>query len=646
MIKIKATTLIFFCLLNCFCSQAQVKLPQILRDSMVLQRNMKVNIWGWASKGEKINVRFNGKTYKTKTADDGKWILQLSPMKAGGLYTMAIVGSNKITLHDILIGDVWLCSGQSNMEHQMKLHSLNYADEIAEANYAEVRQFKVPNITNLISPQNDLQSGSWKWADSTNVKDFSAVAYFFAKALFQKYHVPIGIINSSWGGIPIEAMMSEESLKDFPSILGTVEKNKDTAYVNEANRKAFAARSSEAPPEDRGLIEKWFDPSYVPKEWRRIAVPGFWEDQGAKNLNGIVWYRREIDVPASMMNAPPKIFLGRIVDADELYINGEKVGTTGYMYPQRRYPVPDGILHPGKNLFVVRITNNFGKGGFVPDKPYELIAGKDTVDLTGYWQYKVGSVNAPSKAFGSVGIALQNQPTALYNSMIAPVVDYSIKGFIWYQGESNAGRPGEYANLQPAMIEDWRSKWKEGDIPFLFVQLPGFMDYNYLPSESQWAMFREAQAKSLLLPNTGMAVAIDIGEWNDVHPDRKKDVGDRLALAAKKIGYGESIVYSGPAYQSFTIEGNKIIISFNHIGSGLTTNNDEPLAEFAIAGDDKKYVWAKATIDGNKIIVSSEDVLAPKYVRYAWADDPVNPNLINKEGLPAAPFRTDETPKP
>ncbi len=633
------TSLMIFLSVPAFCA---VKLPQLLRDSMVLQRDAKVKIWGWASPNEKVAVDFLKKKYKAVADANGNWMVMLSKMQAGGPYTMDISGKNKIKLRDILIGDVWFCSGQSNMEHQMKLHAVNYAAEIADANYTQIRQFKIRNVTNLVSPQNDLQSGSWKWADSTNVKDFSAVAYFFAKALYKKYHVPIGIINASWGGIPIEAMMSQKSLQLFPNILTTVEKNKDTVYVNERNRKAFATMNSMPHPEDIGITEKWFENSYVPKEWRRIAVPGYWEDQGVKDLNGVVWYRREIDVPASMINVSAKVFLGRIVDADELYINGTKIGSTGYLYPQRRYKVPAGILKLGRNLFVVRITNNFGKGGFVPDKPYELIAGNDTIDLTGYWQYKVGSVYVPRQNFVNNSIALQNQPTALYNSMIAPVVDYTIKGFVWYQGESNTGRADEYAKLQSAMITDWRSKWNEGNLPFLFVQLPGFMDYNYLPSESQWAMFREAQAKSLSLVNTAMAVAIDVGEWNDVHPDHKKEVSDRLALAAEKIAYDENIVYSGPLYQSQTIQGNKIIISFNNIGSGLTTNDDEAPAEFSIAGEDKKFVWAHATIDGDKMIVTSEDVPSPKYVRYAWADDPVNPNLINKESLPAAPFRTDQ----
>ncbi len=573
----KKIGIVWFCTIITLFANAQIRLPQIIRDSMILQRDTKISIWGWASRGEKVSVTFNNKTYKTIAANDGKWIVQLAPTKAGGPYTMEIMGKTKLTLHDILLGDVWLCAGQSNMEHQMKLHNINYADEIEAANYPAIRQFKVPYVTNLMKPQDDLNGGSWKWADSSNVNDFSAVAYFFAKALYKKYGVPIGIINASWGGIPIEAMMSEESLKSFPSILNTVAKNKDTAYVNETNRKAFSAMQSLPKPIDKGVTEKWFDPNYIPKEWHRIAVPGYWEDQGVKDLDGSVWFRREFVVPSSMLNQPAKVFLGRIVDADELYVNGVKVGSTAYLYPQRRYLLPDGVLKGGKNLFVVHVTNNYGKGGFVPDKPYQLIGGNDTIDLTGYWQYKVGYVNAPNKTAGGFGIALQNQPTALYNSMITPLVNYRIKGFAWYQGESNTGKPEEYAKLQHYMITDWRSKWNEGNLPFVFVQLPGFLDYNYSPSESGWALFREAQAKSLSLPQTAMAVAIDIGEWNDVHPDNKKDVGDRLALAAEKMAYNENIVYSGPTYQSQTIEGSNIILSFTHVGSGLTTNDGEPM---------------------------------------------------------------------
>src|SRR6185369_10038108 len=296
-----------------------------------------------------------------------------------------------------------------------------------------------------------------------------------------------------------------------------------------------------------------------------------------------------------------------------------------------------------KNIFVIRVINTAGKGGFVPDKPYYIFAGNDTIDLKGYWQYIVGEVYQPrSGGFGGGGISAQNQPTALYNAMVAPLINYTVKGFLWYQGEANTNRAEEYAKLQPAQIIDWRNKWKQGDLPFLYVQLPGFMDYNYLPSESQWAALRESQLKSLSVPNTAMAVAIDAGEWNDIHPDNKKIVGDRLALAAEKMVYGENVVASGPIYQSYATDGNKIVISFSNVGSGLTTNDGEELSEFAIAGADKKFIWAKAKIEGDKVVVWNDSISDPKYVRYAWADNPVNPNLFNKEGFPASPFRTEK----
>lgn len=344
-----------------------------------------------------------------------------------------------------------------------------------------------------------------------------------------------------------------------------------------------------------------------------------------------------------MTGKPARVFLGRIVDADVLYINGQQVGNTTYMYPQRRYNIPASLLKPGKNVFVIKVTNTNGKGGFVPDKPYYLFAGTDTIDLKGYWQYKVGEVFEPRTGGGFFGIAAQNQPTALFNAMIAPLVNYALKGFVWYQGESNTGRAEEYAKLQPAQITSWRSEWKQGDLPFLFVQLPNFMDVSYLPGESQWAAFRESQLRSLSVPNTAMAVTIDAGEWNDIHPDNKKVVGDRLALAAEKIAYGEkNIVYSGPVFRSAVIENNKIILSFDNTGSGLISSDGEPLSQFAIAGADKKFVWANATIEGDKVVVWCDKIQAPVYVRYAWADNPDGANLFNKEGLPASPFRTGQ----
>lgn len=637
--KLFIIPLILFVALN---ASAQVKLPRLIRDSMILQRDEKIKLWGWASANEKVNIRFNGKVYKTKADAGGNWVLQLPPTKAGGPYTMDITASNKITLREILFGDVWFCSGQSNMVHQMNIHDVTYAREIAEANNPRIRQFWIPTMTNLQGPQADLPTGYWKPAAGEEVRPFSAVAYFFAKKIYEKYKVPVGIINASVGGTPIQAWTSEQGLKDFSAQITTIEKNKDTAYINSLNRRSAGNRPSL--PVDAGIAAstKWFDPAYSPKGWRTINIPGYWEDQGIKDLNGIVWYRREITIPNSMAGKPAKVFLGRIVDSDELYINGKQVGNTAYQYPQRRYSVPADLLKAGKNIFVVRVTNNNGKGGFVPDKPYCIFSGTDTVDLTGYWQYKVGSVFVPVSGGGpGGGQSAQNQPAALYNAMVAPEINYNIKGFCWYQGEADTWQPKQYEKLLTALINDWRNKWQQDTLPFLIVQLPGFMDYNYLPAESNWAGLRESQLKTLSVPNTGMAVAIDLGEWNDIHPDNKKDVGERLALAALKLAYKENIVYSGPVYESSAIEGKQIVISFTHTGSGLMTNDGEQPSSFAIAGADKKFVWASAKIEGNKVIVWNDTVSEPKYVRYAWADNPLDPNLYNKEGLPASPFRTD-----
>ena len=565
-------------------------------------------------------------------------------MKAGGPYIMNIVASNKITLKDILIGDVWICAGQSNMVHQMELHKERYAGEIANANYPEIRHFFITTLTDLQNPKDDVPTGYWKSATPRDVRQFSAVAYFFAKTIYEKYHVPIGLINASVGGTPIEAWTSEEGLKEFPALTNSIQKNKDTAYINNINRTAEVTTANRPKQQDKGLTGTitWYDTNYIPPAggWHTINIPGYWEDQGIRELDGVVWYRKEIDVPVSMTGVPAKIAMGRIVDADYIYVNGVLVGNTAYQYPQRRYLLSASTLKPGKNSIVIRVINNSGKGGFVPGKPYYLSAANETIDLKGEWQYKVGDVFIPFQS--SSGISSQNQPTALYNAMIAPLINYTIKGICWYQGEANTSRADEYTTLLPALIADWRHQWKQGNVPFLYVQLPNFMETNYLPSESQWAALREAQLKALSVPNTGMAVAIDLGEWNDIHPDNKKDVGVRLALAAEKIAYGEKdIVYSGPLYQSYKTDGNKIIITFSNTGSGLVTSDGEELSQFAIAGADKKFVWAKAVIQGNTVIVWNDTISNPVYVRYAWADNPANPNLYNKEGLPASPFRTD-----
>ncbi len=645
--------LVFACLILVSLQvRANVNLPAIVGNDMVLQRNEVVRVWGWAQPGEKVAVNFLKKTYRAVTGTDGKWMVKLRPMKAGGPYTMEVKGNNKITLSNILIGDVWVCSGQSNMTHYLGRHAERYAKDIAEANFPEIRQFYVPERSTVNGPVENTPNLKWIAATPTTVLDFTVIGYFFVKKLYDQYHVPMGIINTCVGGTPIESWMSEEGFKEFPDIYKVVQQNKDTAYVNKILRQV---RQSDSPfgqrkETDKGLTGtvKWYDPAYQPLNWKRINIPGYWEDQGIRNLDGVVWYRRVIDVPKSMTGVDATVKLGRIVNADEFYINGQKVGNTTYEYPQREYKIKAGVLKPGKNLLVVRVTNSGGKGGFVPDKPYFLLAANDTVDLKGDWYYKVGSVVERRKPMNFGGPMLrpvnpQQSPTGLYNGMIAPCTNYGVKGFLWYQGEANADAPKAYAKLLPALINDWRNHWQMGNLTFLIAQLPNYMDVNYSPEESNWAKMREVQLKTAeSVTNTGVGVNIDLGEWNDIHPGNKKPVGERLALQAMKITYGDkSILSGGPIRKSARLEGDRIIVSFDNVGSGLVSGNGEELSHFAIAGEDGVYQWANAEIKNDEVVVWNDKIKKPVSVRYAWADNPDFANLYNKEGLPASPFQID-----
>ena len=623
---------------------AQVRLPQLIGDKMVLQRDIPLKLWGWAAPSERIELKFAGHSYKARAGADSNWEVHIPPMKAGGPYTLDIRATNHLVVSDILIGDVWFCSGQSNMVIPMERVKEKYPEDISGADFPQIRNFFVPTMADIMAVHNDLPHSVWKEANSTNVLAFGAATFFFARDLYQKYHVPIGIINSSVGGTPIQAWMSKVGFFGMPAYLVQIGNFPQEKNLAESLRRTVPTdRSIEHPDLGMAGAVKWYSPEYAPIGWHPFWLPGYWADQGVKGLNGVVWFRKEIEVPAEMAGKPAKLFVGRIVDADETYLNGVKVGNITYQYPPRRYEVPAGLLKEGKNLLVVQVTNTSGKGGFVPDKRYELTDGVTHIDIRGDWQYKVGQVFPPQRVTGGPSFSEQNEPTGLYNTMVAPAIRYGIKGFLWYQGEANSGSPHEYRKLLPALIADWRAKWKEGDIPFLFVQLPNYMEVQYSPSESQWAELREAQLDALSVPHTGMAVAIDAGEWNDVHPLDKKDVGDRLALEAERLGYGDSsVVASGPIYQSARVEGNTVVLSFTGIGSGLMAKGGGELQQFAIAGADKKFVWADARIEGDHVVVSSPDVSEPLYVRYAWADNPEGANLYNKEGLPASPFRTDK----
>jgi sialate O-acetylesterase len=618
-----------------------VRLPQLVADGMVLQRDAKVKIWGWADAGEKITVNFQHKTYRSVTDQSGSWKITLQPLRAGGPYTMEITGNNHITLRDILVGDVWFCSGQSNMVLPMERVKERYPDEIANANYPQIRNFFVKTESDVTKQHPDLLPGKWVKADPVTVLGFGAASWFFAKQLYQKYHVPIGIINSSVGGTPIEAWISSNGLKDIQSYHNRIAQFSNTAFMDSVLKKH--PEPAELLDADKGLNEAkpWYDTTYMPHKWHHFWLPGYWADQGVKGLNGVVWFRKEITLPASVQGKAAKLFLGRIIDADQTYVNGRQVGNITYQYPPRRYTVPAGLLKPGKNTIVVRVTNTSGKGGFVPDKRYYLAIAGDTTDLRGDWQYKVGQVFEP--IWLKPEFSAQNEPTGLYNAMVAPVINYTIKGMVWYQGESNTSRAFEYGKLLKALIADWRNSWQQGNTPFIYAQLPNFNEVQYSPTESSLAQLRNGQLSALEVPNTGMAVTLEAGEWNDIHPLNKKTVGERLARAAEYVAYGDvNVVPSGPIYQSAMVDGNRIEVTFKNTGSGLVTGDGEELSQFAIAGADKKFVWAKAVIKGDKVLVWNDKIPAPLYVRYAWADNPEGANLYNKEGLPASPFQTDK----
>ena len=637
-----------FLIFTVLSANATVKLPQLVGDHMVLQRDMNIKIWGWASPGEKVRFRFNGKIENTVTGKDSQWLVTFPPMKAGGPFKMSIQGDNEIVINDILIGDVWFCSGQSNMVLPMERLKEKYPNEIANDNFQEIRNFFVPTRMDVTRVHDDLPPGEWKPAVGEGLLQMGGLTYFFAKQIYQKYHIPIGIINSSVGGYPIQSWMSDGALKGFPKMENLFKNYSDIKYMKNLSRIRETKEYNNSHPVtvlDKGNTGpvKWIDSSYVPENWHTFRLPGYWEDEGVKGLHGIIYFRKEIDVPISMTGMPAKLFLGRIVDADSTFVNGKFVGNITYQYPPRRYNVPSGLLKPGKNMIIVKLANTGGKGGFVPDKNYSLDANGQQIDLRGDWTYQIARIIHPEvDSTETDEWVLKNSITGYYNTMVAPAIQYAIKGFLWNQGESNCSNPDNYGKYLTALINDWRSKWNEGEIPFLYAQLPNFMEVEYSPSESNWAQMRQFQLETLALTNTGMAVTIDAGEWNDIHPLNKKDVGERLALWAEQMVYGSNDPdYTGPIYQSYKMEGNKVILRFTHVGNGLMVKGSGDLYYFSIAGADKKYVWAKAKIDGNKIIVWSDEIPKPISVRYAWADNPEGANLYNKKGLPASPFETD-----
>lgn len=617
-------------------------LPRIFSDNMVLQRNKPIPVWGEGLPGQRIEVMMNGQNVSTVIDESGNWKVYLPEFESGGPYTLKITGYQNKEFENVMTGDVWLASGQSNMQWSLEWEVDNYEAEIAAADYPNLRIFTVPReVSN--TPQSDITSGAWEPVTSDNIGPFSAVAYFFGRNLHQDLDIPIGLIHSSWGGTPAEAWTSAPMLKTLPDFTNKAEKEiEDPRYLpNEipANNKRAALRDSIQENAQEGLAAGVNELKYDASGWDQIALPNDLSETTYSDYDGFIWYRKTIDLPAEFRKKELTLSPGRMVHSDLTYFNGELIGEGDNSQEYRTYKVPAKLVRKGENVIAIRILNRWGSGGLLgpADKiflhPSDNAAEK--INLNGDWRISTNIEPVFPRVEG-----YQNQVATLYNAMINPLVPYGLKGVIWYQGESNAGRAYQYRSLFPAMIEDWRVRFGQGYLPFLFVQLANYMQRKDQPVDDAWAELREAQMMTLKYPNTGMAVTIDIGNAMDIHPRNKQDVGKRLALAAYDVAYNLDSVPSGPLFQEMEVKGNEVVLEFDY-SKGLTTKNGEAPSGFAIAGEDKAWHWAQARIEDEKVVVWSEEVDKPEAIRYGWQSNP-EVNLYNQAGLPASPFRTDQ----
>jgi len=618
-------------------------LSPVFGSHMVLQRGIKDPVWGWAAPGSKVTVAVAGKTATTTAGSDGTWLAKVGPLEAGGPYTLLITGPQSVALDDVLVGDVWVGSGQSNMQMSVA-SSKDAAKEIAAATHGNIRLYTVPNVTAL-SPQ-QTEGGAWALCTPDTVGPFSAAAYFFGRDINEAIDVPIGLIETCWGGTPIEAWTSEEGLATVPQLAAPLKQVDEIRASLAGGTENYAQREAAwYAASDPGTNAHWENPALDTSDWKTMTLPTAWEDAGLPNLDGVVWFRKEFTLSADASANPAELHFGQVDDRDTTFVNGVWVGATGQVDRNRSYTVPASVLKTGTNVIAVRVLDTGGAGGFTGNADQMSLApkGGDSISLAGPWLYKVGADLAKTSP---VPVRFDNNPSlpsVLYNAMIAPVLPYGIKGAIWYQGEANAGQAYLYRTLLPTMIKDWRSRWGVGDFPFYIVSLANYMPRTDAPVDSEWAELREAQAMTAAsVKHTGLAMAIDIGETNDIHPKNKQEVGRRLALNALAKDYGQKVEYSGPEFKALKVADGKISLSFTHVAGGLVAKGDK-LTGFAIAGEDRKFVWADAAIDGDKVVVSSPAVPNPVAVRYAWANNPVC-DLYNRAGLPAGPFRTDTWP--
>ncbi len=612
----------------------------IFGDNMVLQRGKKNAIWGWSEPGDKIRVEIAGKSATGVAGPDRRWQVRIQPPRAGGPYTVTIIGRQTIELHNVLVGDVWLCGGQSNMQVPLRF-ARNGEEEVKVANFPEIRFFSV--APHAAYHHTDLVAGTWKVVSPETADRVSAVAYYFARKVQQEIHVPVGLVVDCLGGTPAEAWTSAaalQPLKDFDVPLAEVQKLAAAGAPEYGNYVMHWYDEY-----DIGVKGNWASPTLDDSAWKSVDVPGGFSELGVPETPAVVWFRREIVLPDPLPAGRALLFLGSIERMDTAYINGTQVGASAWVENPRVYPISDGLLKPGRNLVAIRVLKTTPAGGFL-GKPEELrlmLGDHTSIALAGTWK---GQLSVDARPPHGLPIGYENwpvMPSVLYEGMLAPIAPLAITGALWYQGEQNSDRGYQYRKILPVTIADWRRLFGQGDFPFYIVSLPAFSHRSPTPIDDPWAETRESQALTASsVPNSCLAVTIDTGDPDNLHPKDKLPVGERLALCALANHYGEHVAYSGPTLLSVDRMPGSIRLHFAHADGGLIVKG-EKLEEFSIAGDDRKWYWADAHIEGDTIVLSSSSVPNPKEVRYAWQSNPAA-TLFNGSGLPAAPFRTDTWP--
>jgi sialate O-acetylesterase len=631
-------------------ANADVTLPYVLSSNMVLQRNLDIKVWGWAAPAEQVTVTFRGKTVKTKADKQGNWLVKLPSGVEGGPFEMQIVGKNQITLANILVGDVWVCSGQSNMEWQLK-NATNGVAEGKKADYPNIRLFTVQKNASPL-PVNNTAPANWQVCAPETAPDFSAVGYFFGKKIHVETGVPIGLISTNWGGTIVETWTSKQTVDNDPFMsawlgrMGTFDLEKMVAE----QKTIFANYKIELEKVlNPAFSHAYIAPGFDDTSWETMELPALWEDnQAYEGFDGVAWFRKTVVIPDGFDRNKATLKLNKIDDTDIAWVNGERVGETYNQYTLlREYKLPTNVLKSGKNTIVVRIEDYTGGGGIygLPDDLC-LTDGMMTIPLAGTWKANKDALKLPRSPYNAPTSALQpNQfPTLLFNGMIHPLINYAIKGAIWYQGESNADALAQalrYESQLKMMITDWRNHWNVGNFSFYQVQLANFKAETTVPRLENWPYLREAQFNVCGLPNVGMACIIDIGEAGDIHPRNKLDVGSRLALNALKLDYGKDVTFHGPRKAEVRIDGKKAFVSFGNENL-VVRNKHGYINGFAVAGANKIFHFAKASLlPDNRVEVMCDKVNEIEAVRFLWSDNPGEINLYNAAGLPAEPFRTD-----